>query len=385
MSWCKRLGILIIGMLLTLRGELSFAQALSETWMSVRAMGMGNAYTAVVDDSDSLFYNPAGLARISGFHWTVFDVHAGINGIETVNEIQKLTTATSDNLAENIKSLYGKQIWLGGGGKSVLTLPGFAAGYYASANGEVYMANPANPTLNTNYFFDYGIAVGGAFDFIPEIFKVGVVARRLNRTGTTLPLGPAVLAELDTTALEGEFKRRGTGYGFDFGAVITIPGPVSPTLSFVYKDIGGVAFTHEEGIGAPPSIESEMIIGAAFKIDTPIITITPSVDYKHANRSDLQLGKKLHAGVEIDLPLIDLRAGLNQGYYTLGAGLSLGIIRFDVATYGVELGAYPGQHEDRRYVAQVTFELGFDPSKFGFGGVFGGGKSGERRHLKRRR
>lgn len=357
------------------------AVELSETWVSVRALAMGNAYSAIVDDADALFYNPAGLGKVNGFNWTVFDIHGGFNGAETLESIQSLTDMS--DVATSVNKLYGKQVFASAGGKSAITLPGFGLAFYGSGNAGAYMQNPAYPTMNLNYFFDYGFAVGGAVDFVPGFFKVGIVGRRINRTGTTLPIGPSTLATLDTATLESELKRRGTGYGLDVGALITVPGPVRPSISFVYKNVGQIYFTHEEGAGAPPPVDSEMVIGAALEIDSMIITLRPVIDYRWANRADLQLGQKLHLGLEIDLPLIDLRAGFNQGYYTAGVGLSLGILRADVATYGVELGEYPGQKEDRRYMAQITFELGFDPAKFSLGGF--GGKSGEGRRLKQRR
>ena len=135
------------------------------------------------------------------------------------------------------------------------------------------------------------------------------------------------------------------------------------------------------------------MVGAALEIDTLLITVTPSFDYVYADRSDIQVGQKIHAGVEVALPLLRIRAGLNQGYYTAGVGLELGLLSVDVATYGVELGEYPGQHEDRRYVAQVKIELGFDPGSFGFGGgssksgsgSSSGSGSGSGRRLKQRR
>lgn len=382
MASSRQLLLILIGTLL-LSSKVSAAE-LSESWVSVRALGMGNAYSAVVDDGDSLFYNPAGLAKASGFSWTVFDIHAGINGPETITNLQKIVNSTSENMSENLESLYGKPIWLHAAGKSAMTFGSFGAAYYTSNNAGIFLTNPANPTMNLNYFSDMGITLGVGFDLVPKIIHFGLGARRVTRTGTTLPIGPSVLAELDVDSLTAELRRKGVGYGFDVGTIITIPGPVSPSLSFVYKNIGSIQFSHDEGAGAPPPIAGEMVIGGSLLIDTPIISIRPAFDYKHAGNSSEQLGKKLHVGLEIDLPLIDLRAGFHQGYYTAGVGLGLGILSFDVATYGVELGEYPGQHEDRRYMAQVTFELGFDPGKFGFGGS-GSGKSGERRRLKQRR
>jgi len=71
-------------------------------------------------------------------------------------------------------------------------------------------------------------------------------------------------------------------------------------------------------------------------------------------------------GIEFSWPVLDVRGGFHQGYYSLGAGFDLWLMRVDAATYGVELGAYPGQLEDRRYMMQVTFEFGIDPGSFSF-------------------
>lgn len=364
------------------------ADELPMGYASARALGMGNAFTAVVRDADGLFYNPAAIATISGFHWTVMDPKVGINGTQTLTDLQSFSGATSSNVASRISKLYGHNIWLGGNAKTSLAAPYFAAAGFVNTEAAFKVTNPAYTTLNMNYYFDYGVALGTGFDMIPGLFKVGLAARRVNRTGTTLPLGPGKLADLNTTTIQNELKSRGTGYGFDLGTLITLPGPVSPTVSFVYRNVGKTVFNHEEGAAAPPSIDSEMIVGAALLIRVPFFSLTPSFDYRYMEKSTEQTGKKINAGIEVGLPLIDIRAGIHQGYYTAGVGLNLGLLRADVATYGVEIGAYPGQLEDRRYVAQVAFEIGFDPGSLGFGGDGSGGSGGGRgggSRLKRRR
>ena len=362
------------------------AADLGEGWTSVRALGMGNAYTAVVDDSDAMFYNPANMCQIKGINWTVFDPRAGLNGMETMESVQKLQ-AINDDVPGTLNQLYGKTIWAGGGVKSALTMPCFGLGLFVNTEAGYYQQSPSNTTINLNWYFDYGIVTAGAIQLIPGVFSLGLGIKRINRTGRTSPLGVATLAGLNAETLQAELKRRGTGYAIDVASTIRIPGPVSPAFSVVYHNLGNSQFTHEEGAGAPPTVEAELVMGGSITIDAAFITITPALDMRHVLNKKAQTGKKINAGVEIGLPLLDLRAGLHQGYYSAGVGLDLAILKFDVATYGVELGEYPGQHEDRRYMAQLTFELGFDPSLFGIGSWGGGGKgpNGERRRLKQRR
>ena len=79
------------------------------------------------------------------------------------------------------------------------------------------------------------------------------------------------------------------------------------------------------------------------------------MDVTTAIGEDEDFGKRLHVGVEFQLPMIlSLRAGLNQGYYTLGATVDVWVFQFDFATYGEEVGTYAGQREDRRYVGQIS-------------------------------
>lgn len=291
-------------------------------------------------------------------------------------------------MADKINSLYGKSIWVGGGSKTSFVVPNFGVAAYANGDVGLNLQNPAYPQMNLNYIFDYGIAVGGAVDFIPSIWSVGFTARRVNRTGTNLPLGPSVLATLNIDEIKNHMKDRGTGYGLDFGTMITVPSPIRPTVAFTIRDMGFTTFSFDEGLRAPPRQDPDMSLGASITVDALIVSITPSFDYRYLDRPDIQTGKKLHLGLEFELPLLSLRVGLNQGYYTAGVGLDMGIVSIDAATYGVELGEYPGQLEDRRYLVQLKVQLGLDGDFFSFSnssGANGSAPGSGRRKLKQRR
>lgn len=363
------------------------AAEINNNWFSTRALGMGNAYTAVVNGPDAIFYNPAALGFNTGVNFTVFDVHGGLNGQQALDNVE-LIRDLPDDIPGTMKKLYGKRIWAGGGGKSAVTLPFFGiAGFFNTAT-SFSATNPPNPSAEPNLVFDYGVALGAAVPVVPGIANIGVTLKRINRTGTTDSISAGKLATMTPEQLTEEFKRRGTGYGLDLGGMLKAPGPISPSLSFVYRDFGYTTFSHEEGAGAPSRIEPEMVLGGALEISAPLLKMTPAFDLRYLNRSDYQFGKKLNLGLEVSLPLIDVRAGLHQGYYSAGVGVNLALLHVDVATWGAEMGEYPGQLEDRRYMVQLTFDLGFE-----MGNIFGSSDSSSRdgtasrtpRRLKQRR
>ncbi len=364
---------------------------LHETWTSIRALGMGNAYTAIVDNADSLFYNPAGINRVSGLNWTILDFHAGLDDVTVMNTVKSFQN--SSNITSAIQSEYGKYHWLNVGTKTAFTFPHFGVGLFGNADALLSISNPPYPELRVQYYQDYGGVIGFGFEPVPGFVKFGMDTKYIIRTGTESIFTSDQLATLKTDQITAALQSTGSGYALDTGLLVTIPSPIRPTLSFVWKNMGCTAFTKSAGLIAPPRIQDEMIIGGALEISAPFISISPTLDYKYLNRPDIQFGKKISIGVEVSLPILSIRAGFNQGYYTAGIGVNLGILEVDAATYGQELGEYPGQIEDRRYVVQATFEVGFDP--FGlFGGSGSGAKGGTegassggsfRRGLKQRR
>ncbi len=362
------------------------SEPIFERVVNVRALGMGGAYSAVVSDIQSLFFNPAGLARNSNIQFLVMDPHVNAGGLDAVQKAQKLSS--NDNFKESVQDLYGENVSLGASARTGIAIPFFAAAIYNSLNASVDVENPVYPALNANVVNDFGYVLGAGFPVFPLV-HLGFAARRVKRKGANIPIGASLIADLDTKQILQEIEREGSGYGLDTGLNFVLPGPITAVVALVWKDVGQTSFTPGLGIKAPPIQEQEMSLGAAVAVNLPFITISPSVEFKHLNRQEIQLAKKIHLGAEISLPLVDLRAGLHQGYYTLGAGVDLGVIRVDAASYGVEMGEYPGQREDRRYAIQMTFELAFDTA-FNFTGGKGKGSSAQSsgssaRRLKQRR
>lgn len=347
------------------------ATGLSTINSTVRALGMGDAYTALSDDSSALFYNPAGIVKVRGINIKFFSVRVGASGLEAYNKISGLNN--SGNFSSTMQQLYGEQVWTGAGGDVAIFAPMFGFVVYDHADALIRIDNPVYPQINTDVINDYGYVAGMGFPLSP-FMHVGANLRYVKRSGARLPYGASFIADLDPNAIVSQLTGWGRGYGLDLGVNFNLPTPIlSATVSAVWKNVGEMKFKSDDPNTNVPSEKNNMTLGAAVRFDTPVLSVTPSLDIHDLNRTDLQLTRKINLGLEVGLPLVDIRGGFHDGYYTYGLGINMGPFKLDAASYGVELGDYPGQIEDRRYVVELTMEIGV-----GWFGVSGGsGSSGD--------
>ncbi len=365
----KYISVSLVFCLLTTSLPAMGATTLIEGYRSARAVGMGNAYSAVVDNMDAIFYNPAALAKSSGVHWLIMDPGFGFSNLEAIQNMQNLD---SDNFSDTINALSDEHFNFYATGKSGMQLGPFAFLVYQNVDLGLVATNPVSPTLDVGYINDVGYALGFALPFVPGIMSWGATIRYIRRQGDRFEIGVSDLASQDEEYLKSLYDKRGTGYALDTGFLIRIPGPVSPTFSIAAKNVGSTKFkTTYVGVDAPPSDPQELTAGFALNIDLPLIGLIPSIEIKHVDKKDVTFGRKLHLGFEFQLLNLSLRAGLHQGYWAAGLGIGLGPIDLDLASYGVELGEETGQIEDRRYMLQLSLGLGLD-----FGGGFGSSSKG---------
>ncbi len=325
---------------------------------NVRALGMGNAFVALAQDTDALFYNPAGLARSTHLTWTIMDLRLGASGYEAFTKVQDVQG--SGTFADTVRELYGESVGLGVGLKTAVTMPYLGFAIFNDFDARLLPENPAFPTLNIDAINDYGAVLGLAVPILPNLHW-GAAVKRVKRTGSSVPFGPSFVGSLDPAVIMDSIMNEGRGYALDTALNLILPGQFMETsFSLLWRDVGVTSFRPKPGLTPPPRQEDEVAFGMAAHFDLPMMSITPALDLRFLNEPKTQLNKKLNFGVEVSLPLLDARAGFHQGYYALGAGLDIGFMRLDLATYGVEVGEYASQMEDRHYLLQLTFELGFE-------------------------
>lgn len=114
---------------------------------------------------------------------------------------------------------------------------------------------------------------------------------------------------------------------------------------------------------APEHLDRVFDIGLQYKIiNWEDFKIRFVLDARNLGHPEITEQKAMHAGVEFDYSpsgyfKTQLRAGLNQNYFTAGATLLLGILNIDVVTYGEEVGTPSNKMESRVNAAKVSFNF----------------------------
>jgi hypothetical protein len=339
------------------------AEELPEYGLSVKGLGMGNAYTGHASGHDAINYNPAAFARMQGLQFRLMGLGVGLNGLDSYDEYADIFD-NSDDVAATLNALYGRPVWARLDYQASLSAGPFIVGAYARNNLSFTLTNPALPYLDTNLYSDLVLFGGTGVQIIPQIFEIGFMAKRITRYASAGDITASTLAHLDSDFIETTSNQTGVAYGVDVGAKLTLPGDWHPSVGFAWQDIGDTKFSFSATNPAPQTIENRMNLALGMEKDFfGVAKLRPAVEFKMLNGSstDVQIGKKLHAGLELELPILTLRGGFNQGYYTYGASFDFWFFQVDAASYAVELGEYVGQQEDRRYIIQLTMDFGVDP------------------------
>ena len=149
---------------------------------SIRARGMGNAFTAAANDEMLLFYNPAALRSV---YYNMYEV-VGFN--TTTNE-NTINLGKSSSGFSTIGSLAGKKIYnevnLG-----LLSHVNSRFGWSFFSNGlvDIQVRNPIIPYLETKAYVQTGLAGGMAWSFLDFQLDLGLGVKLVQRSGINTKL-----------------------------------------------------------------------------------------------------------------------------------------------------------------------------------------------------
>ena len=323
---------------------------------SVRARGMGNAFTAVANDDYALFYNPAGLQSVPVHMFELFGFDSTINQVLLDLFGSVPGKGDSDKLLESFSNVAGKRFSAEGGLSGLnITAPGWGYSLFANSRFDVGINNPTVPYFDFQVYAQAGSIFGFAFSALDYDLDIGLAVKALRRTGIKdelhfVDFGPLIQGDL--TQLEDKYSTT-TAYAPDLGMTYHIDRfhffPLR--LSLVVQNIGGLDF---DGAGVVPmqmngGIASELELGGL-----DVLLAADALDMLGAQEgksyvTDLKLGTevglfRLYNGHH----LLSLRFGLNGVYTSYGLSLNLFGAKIDYANWSEEVGGSAGAQEDQR-------------------------------------
>lgn len=393
-----------------------------------RPLAMGDAFTAVADDFNLFYYNPAGLARNRKKSWVVAEVEGGIStdfkrSIEYISE-HKDTITNWDELTPQ-QALDFEQ-------GPLEEMSRMAPRFFAATNLVSYMSGPLEPDRLCTGFGIFGSASGVArlsdranpFDDLPnelpsnnpslnptilvevnqdvvvpltmawDLTAPSLMPGRLGLGLTTKWIRRYQIRRTDTDVEDVERFRippsaRGDGFGTDVGmlyrpsARLTVGGAIQDAFGTKLRFKGLAA---ENGYPAQPSrravIKPRFNLGVALRPhhlfgsltkDRVLLTFdlhdvandeTP-FSLKEGSRFFPEQGfiSKTHFGFEFRREIFRFRAGLSQGYPTIGIGCEDTVLALNYTLFSQRHWTYLGT-STRQTNHLISLGLRFGGSDF---------------------
>ena len=330
---------------------------------SIRARGMGNAFTAAANDEMLLFYNPAALRSV---YYNMYEV-VGFN--ITTNE-NTINLGKSSSGFSTIGSLAGKKIY-NEANLGLLSHVNSRFGWSFFSNGLVdfQVRNPIIPYLETKAYVQTGLAGGMAWSFLDFQLDLGLGVKLVQRSGidTKLHIFDEAIIEFTedtkTTKLQKKFVSK-AAFAPDAGVIYHFDSyhNMEPKVAFSLQNIGGLDF---EGAGKVPMT---MNIGVSTESEFNGLDMILAADYRDLadsqemiSKGNIMTERNIKIGVEFGWQklfnghhLISLRAGRNGPYNSVGWSMNLFGFKVDFAKYSEEIGGYAGELEDKRTSLQVS-------------------------------
>ncbi len=385
------------------------AEELPEGYVPVKSMGMGGVSTSVSDDENSVFTNPAGIARVRKArsrktnNLTSFpNLVLGINGESKkfYEMMKKADDKSVESILASSDDIGNKPFWARASAFPVTMLEmspssPIALGLFANNTANFFINKDEPEVARTRVISDIGAAIGIALTDKSNRFNLGLSIRPTYRYAYEDKIPSDIL--LNKTELAARVKdgsNKSSGIGIDVGMMYTLADFWYPTVGLALlnlptgckaeylnphsetrQTVCGTVFTGD--IANPEALSNidptDIRVGfslmprftrkVAIRLALEAHHIHYAVGASNYGLSDVEISKLVHGGAELILgnPLdpeaFKLRLGANQGFITYGASMTMGVFALEFSSYGVDVSTTSKPIEDRRFLLGLTLEF----------------------------
>ncbi|MBF0206009.1 MAG: hypothetical protein HQK53_03890 [Oligoflexia bacterium] len=357
--------------------------SIHQPYLGIRPIAMGNAFTAVADDYNALFYNPAGLSNNRSNNLIIslgsYGSSTGDSSISNLyNELRQAGnhagSIRTTELTELAESKYGKYYYARFTPLSFFyTRPSMGIAILP-ADGELVLGidKQVGPTVKAKFILDSTFALGYAWSFGGTLkgMALGLAGKIVHRVSLE-KIMPVLEYEKSKDIIKTSSLNEGMGIDADVGILYNMPDLLSwsnITFGGAVRNLFDSGYREKVTIinkkpGTPPNSETRYDLGVkgVFK---SLWRFTPTLafDIRDIAHSNANPKKLYHLGTELKLDLgthMDLRllAGANQGYITYGVAWQAFWYLIELASYGEEVGTKEESKENRVYTGRFAFHF----------------------------
>lgn len=352
--------------------------------LSVRALGMGDAFVAAVDDYSAIFYNPAALARIEKPQMNLSLFHAGadtkipkfiddIGRVSSSNDVAQMTGLLEENYGNHFSARLGllNAYW---------ARPKWAVAFLpVDLTIEMRVAQSVGPQLQLVARQDSTLAYGRGWNVATGTGKLslGATAKAIYRGYFNKSINAVELA-FDSNLLRGEDAAEGLTFDADFGVLYTpnlakrgffsFLQYMKPTFGLTVRNVVDYGFKTNLRLIDKNSVEPDYLqrridVGSMYELpDWWIWRARLAADIRNIGHENWTFGKGAHLGAEFLWKVKSWfqggwRIGVNQGYFTAGFNGDFALFRLDLVTYAQEVGTSSTPKATRIYMAKASLDF----------------------------
>ncbi len=343
------------------------AVEMDKLYTGVRPLGMGNAFTAIADDENAAFYNPAGLTDTEEGKVELINpkIDVSTNTLDFQKDASNLQTGDTAGAVDMMRKYIGKHQHLAATVFPNYTRHNFEIGFLYKVGLDAEVNSPSYPVLQADLKNDAGVFVALSHSFLDDSLRLGATLKYIQHQRFYKEYTAVDIADTNTEYKFSDNLKSANKFGGDLGATYYFESEAwKPRVALVVQNVGGMDFGDYQATPTSPVVPNayKQQVNLGFAVTRELWgKVTLAMDYDDLTGNvgtDKDKGKRLHMGAEWKLPkILALRAGLNQGYVSYGAGLDFWLLKLDYAYYKEEVGAYAGQREDARHIVELS--IGF--------------------------
>ncbi len=345
---------------------------------SARAAGMGGALSTVADGGESIYYNPA---AIGGIHWDAkppavrefyfpyLAVAANENAQDLGREFSSSGGATDRVVGKAVFDAHSEKRQYGRASYQLSFLwHRFKLVHYNDYQIAAVKRDDLDEEegdIDTKFRSKDGIGAGFSASDSKGRFYLGIFSALENRTELEGQFNYLQYINVDNREdIQKQYAYEYTGITTNAGFIWVISKEWRPALAVVAKNAGDTEYELTKAPESDPDNKEKLKVKQDLTIG---FSVSPTLGkWGHLNyiieshdltNNDVAISKKVRTALELMLgdfgsrSWFALRAGYNSGGLSYGTMLNLGLIQFEFASQGQDIGVGNNRINDRRNVA----------------------------------